>query len=81
MATITFTLSSADATRIVNALGAGHEENIINEEGQEVSNPQTKAQFAQNQLAQLIKGKVIQHERQEARRALQEPSAFEITVE
>ena len=80
MATITFTLSTADATRVVNALGSNHETQVPDENGDLVNNPQSKAQFARLQLAQILKRKVVQHEKNVARAALSAPADLDVTV-
>ena len=80
MAKITFTLSAEDATRVVNALGSNHETQIPDENGNLVNNPQSKAQFARLQLAQILKRKVVQHEKNVARAALSAPADLDVTV-
>lgn len=69
MQTITFTISNADAQRLVDAFGRKYVEN----------QEETKAQFARKELAKLVKTYVQNYELQEAQRQLS-ANSFDVTV-
>lgn len=68
MQTISFTVSDEHAARLVNAFGADYKNTL--EDG--TANPQTKAAFAKAQLDQYIKNYVLNFEKAEAAKAVQE---------
>lgn len=59
MPTITFTFSDADRVRIENAWGGAYQSLL----GDGSPNPQTKAQFIKDKLVNIVKGHVLDYER------------------
>ena len=74
MPTICHTLSAADLTRTVDALGArwGYQATI---DGQ--ANPQTKGEFVRQKIGQWVKGEVKSHELGTAQAAV---TVTEVTI-
>jgi len=70
---ITITVSDDHFTRVVNALCIkyNYQDEIINpEDGNLISNPQSKAQFARQKLIEYLKQLTIEVEENEARKAI-----------
>lgn len=63
-------LTTAEATRLIEAYGQGYQEQVdtINEDGSMtlVDNPETKAQYAKRMLLQSMRSKVVSYEQQQA---------------
>lgn len=81
MATIQVTTPNDQLARAVTALTNlyGYKETITDAEGNEVPNPQTKNDFARQQVARFIKEAVKQYEAEEARR-LAEQNVLDVDV-
>ncbi len=80
MAKITFTLTAQATPRVINALSEQYEPQIIDENGDVVDNPQTKVEFAREQLKRLVALKVKRYEERVAREALPAGEDLDVTV-
>lgn len=64
MAQITINIPNDQLSRVINAMAVqyGYEETIINQSGQVIANPQTKAEFAKAMVIKFAKAAVIAYE-------------------
>lgn len=74
MATITLTYPDGEKDRILNSFCAQHnyQETILDAEGQNILNPQTKAQFFKAKVAEFVKQSVLAYEADQAETAARE---------
>lgn len=64
MATITITIPDNQVARVLDAFAAryGWPATVVNAQNQQVANPETKAQFARQRVADYVRGVTVAYE-------------------
>jgi len=79
----TITIPNEILSRVVAALGTfyGYEPEILDNDGNLITNPETEGQFVQRKIKEEIKERVVKQEVRDAARAQRNTSVSEIDIQ